>query len=233
MNRITIFFLIAVAMAFGACKTDGSYLMFEKHVMKQIFPSLIETVCVDSRIFLHPPPQHEKIMQYPFDKKEGYRMAGSKLTEAQKNEWKVWEEEIKKIKKDTAPVIIAFDPLLAPSAENLAKELEEHYRGARPIILNKKDSYVFDYQTIKLKGPFKVRNLSGFPASNKIWDTPYDFVFSGIVFFSRIQFDQGRNFGVLEASFTCGGKCGKGYHIFIKKVNGAWEIDTVADTWIS
>lgn len=145
----------------------------------------------------------------------------------------VWEDEIQRIKKDTTPVIIAFDPLLTPSEENLGKELKEHYKNVHSIIPNQKESYIFDYQHIKLTRPFKIRDLGEFPSSNKIWDTSYDFVFSGIVYFSRIQFDQSKNFGVLEAGFTCGGRCGRGYYIFIKKVNMEWKIDTVKDTWIS
>ncbi len=94
--------------------------------------------------------------------------------------------------------------------------------------------YVFEYQHIKLNNKFELKNISKFSKERgKIWHTKYNFVFSGIVDFTRIQFDKDKKFGILDAGFVCGGLCGQGYRIYIKKKNSKWIIDKIEGTWIS
>ena len=75
--------------------------------------------------------------------------------------------------------------------------------------------------------------MNQFPKRDKIWETKYDFNFSGVVFFTKIQFDTNKKFGILNGSFICGGKCGQGFRIYIKKENVKWKVDKVEGTWIS
>ncbi len=76
-------------------------------------------------------------------------------------------------------------------------------------------------------------DLSKFPERDKIWETKYNFNFSGVVFFNKIQFDTSKKYGILDGGFLCGVKCGQGYRIYIKKVNSKWKIDKVDRTWES
>ena len=55
----------------------------------------------------------------------------------------------------------------------------------------------------------------------------------GIIIFSKIYFFNKNNEGVLSCDFNCGGLCGKGYIIHVKKINNRWKIIETDMTWIS
>ena len=94
----------------------------------------------------------------------------------------------------------------------------------------------FKIEKIKLNNKFKLKNISEFPKTdnfNLLYELKYDFVFSGILYLSRIQFDEQKQSGVLEGGFSFCGKCGRWFNIFIKKANNKWVIDKVEGTWVS
>jgi hypothetical protein len=64
------------------------------------------------------------------------------------------------------------------------------------------------------------------------WTAKYP-KFAGVLVFSTIKFDVTNEHGSLDVSYHCGGKCGLGYRVTIKKVNRKWAISKVEDTWIS
>jgi hypothetical protein len=76
-------------------------------------------------------------------------------------------------------------------------------------------------------------NANKFPKGRKIWDKKYKFILNGVLSVNRIQFDKSKTVGVLSAGFYCGGLCGQGFRIFIKKTNNHWEIAKIDGTWIS
>ena len=51
--------------------------------------------------------------------------------------------------------------------------------------------------------------------------------------FSHIKFDEKKKSGTLDVSYSCGGKCGLGYSVVIKKINNKWIIAKIEETWIS
>lgn len=53
------------------------------------------------------------------------------------------------------------------------------------------------------------------------------------VSFSRIQFDENKEYGILSCSYDCRPKCGIGYIIVVRKAPEGWIIDKVFDTWVS
>ena len=53
----------------------------------------------------------------------------------------------------------------------------------------------------------------------------------GIVSFSKVFVN--KNEGVLRCDFNCGGLCGKGYILKVKKINNLWKIIEWHKTWIS
>lgn len=55
----------------------------------------------------------------------------------------------------------------------------------------------------------------------------------GIVSFSKIYFFNKDSEGVFSCDFTCGGLCGKGYIIHVKKIKDRWKIVERSMTWIS
>ena len=64
------------------------------------------------------------------------------------------------------------------------------------------------------------------------WETKYP-KFAGVMSFSHIKFDEKKESGILDVSYSCGGKCGLGYSVVIKKINNKWIIAKIEETWIS
>jgi len=212
-----VFFLIVIL--FSGCEKKISDLEYEKNVMTALFPDLIDSICIDSRTF-GPPPLFDSI----------------KSIEENKQKKAEWENIQKAIGKDTAKVIVAFNPQIKNSSKDLKEYLREHFKVTEVFYpkIEGDSIYTIDFKNIPLKGKFQLRNISEFPKDRyKFWRTKYDFVFSGVVYFSRIQFDKTKKFGVLDAGFTCGRHCGNGFRIYIKKIKDKWAIDEIEGTWIS
>ena len=81
---------------------------------------------------------------------------------------------------------------------------------------------------------FRFKHLSELqPAAEyENWIAKYP-KFAGVLVFSNIKFDVTKEYGFLNVSYYCGGKCGLGYKITIKKIDHKWVISKVEDTWIS
>lgn len=229
MKKLQKTTFILLIILFASCEKKVSELEFEKNVMTEIFPNLIDSTCFDSRLIKLLPPVGKAI----YDKDDNY--IGLDTTNI-KRERENWEKEITKIKNDTSKIIIAFDPKIKKSRESLNKDFEEYFKGSKLYIpKNETESeYTLDFKNIKLNSKFELKNISEFPKERGvIWDTKYNFLFSGVVMFSRIQFDTQKTFGILNAGFGCGRLCGQGFRIYIKKLNNKWLIDKIEPTWIS
>jgi len=81
---------------------------------------------------------------------------------------------------------------------------------------------------------FIFKKLSEIPESVefKNWSEKYP-KFAGVMSFSKIRFDEKNENGQFDVSYICGGKCGLGYKISIKKEKYKWVIAKVEETWIS
>ena len=82
---------------------------------------------------------------------------------------------------------------------------------------------------------FIFRHLSEHPRGEDLeytgWKTENKF--AGVMSFSYIKFDTKKESGSLAVCYRCGGKCGLGYTVYIKKIKNKWVIVKVEDTWIS
>lgn len=227
--------LLILLILISSFEKKQTELEFEKSVMTEIFPSLVDSICVDSRKMDPPPPVGESV----YDKTGHYvRRDSTKITSEQKIEFRKWQKKKEEVEKDTSSVIIAFDPFLKKNEAELNQLLEEYNPKIQISKISEKESNVFrfDFEKIKLNNKFKLKNISEFPKTdnfNLLYELKYDFVFSGILYFSRIQFDNQKEFGILKGSFSYCGRCGRGFNIFIKKVNNKWVIDKIVGTWIS
>jgi len=230
LNRI----IILLFFFFISCGKETTALEFEKNVMTQLLPSLIDSTCIDSRIMHNFPPKYGESI---YDKEGHYiGVDSTKATQEDKENLVKWERRNLEIENDTSKIIVAFNPKLKfDTAEYLKITSQDHFKGVE--IENpsskEKQQYVFDFHKIKLNRRFELRDITKFPERDKIWDTKYKFNFSGIVYFSRIQFDKEKRYGILNAGFFCGDKCGQGFRIYIKKIGNEWVIDKVDPTWIS
>lgn len=234
MRKLKTSFILIIIF-FASCEKKVSELEFEKNVMTEIFPSLIDSTCIDIRLFTNFPPKYGESI---FDKTGHYvGVDSTKATPEQKIKLLKWKKRTLEIKKDTSKIIIAFDPKIKQNNnENLKQEFEKHFVGSKlyDSKIEKNVEYILDFNNIELHNKFELKNISQFPKErDAIWQTKYDFVFSGIVFLSRIKFDEQKKFGILDAGFVCGGLCGQGFRIYIKKIENKWVIDEVKPTWIA
>ena len=51
--------------------------------------------------------------------------------------------------------------------------------------------------------------------------------------FSQIHFDEKKENGNLSVTYSCGGKCGLGFTVYIKKEKDKWIILKVTQDWIA
>lgn len=220
--------LLILLIFVSSCEKKQTELEFEKSVLTEIFPSLVDSICVDCRILFLPMPLGKSI----YDKNDNYIGQDTSNIKAEREKW---EKELVKIKNDTSEIIIAFAPVRKIRGD-VSSDFEKHFPKIK-LYVPKEEldvEYIFDFKNIKLNNKFKLKNLSEFPKERgKIWNTKYNFVFSGVLDFSRIQFDKDKRFGVLDAGFGCGSKFGQGSRIYIKKVNNKWVIDKIEGTWVS
>jgi hypothetical protein len=232
--KTTLFLITTIIIS--SCEKKVSEMDFEKSVMTEIFPSLVDSICVDCRK-MDPPPQFGEDV---YDKSGHFvREDSTKATKATKEqiiEYRKWQREREEIEKDTSKLIVAFVPILKKIRGKVKEDFEKHFPKIKLYEpKEEKDTeYIFDFKNIKLNNKFEFKNFFEFPKERgAIWETKYNFVFSGVLDFSRIQFDKDKKFGVLDAGFGCGSLCGQGFRIYIKKAENKWVIDKIEGTWIS
>ena len=217
-----------------SCQKKISDLEFEKNVMTEIFPDLIDSICFDYRTVLNPPPIYG-LLTYD---ENGHRIKvdSTMSIEEQKQRMTKWEHNQEAIEKDTSKLIVAFNPKIKSNNKELKEYLGERFKVTE--VFNPKiegdSTYTIDFKNIPLKGKFEIRDMSEFPKDRlEFWRKKYDFVFSGAVYFTGIKFDKERKFGVLDGGFSCGRLCGIGVRVYIKKVNEKWIIDKIDNTSVS
>ncbi|KAF2328191.1 hypothetical protein [Flavobacterium daemonense] len=215
MIRLQKIIFILIILLFASCKKNENDIEFNKdvefnrNVLAEILPSIVDSVCRDVRIYSNPPPRYGKLI---FNKEGHYvKTDSTKATSEEIQRLKKWKKEVAEIKKDTSKVIIAFDPKI--KTDNAIE-------------------YILNFKSIKLNGKFKLKNINEFPKEN-IFERKYNFNFSGILKISGIKFDKKRENGSLNVGYTCGGLCGYGNIIVIKKVKNKWKIIKMEETWIS
>ncbi|MNR95519.1 hypothetical protein D3C72_266510 [compost metagenome] len=215
---ISILFLI---IWISSCDNKTSELDFEKKVMLEIYPSIIDSICVSKEISFS-----SSLSTF---NKNGKLQAFESKIKLREN----YNQTLAKIKEDTSRIFVTVDPIIVSINQDDKKELSKHFKKAILSKGNRTDStrYLIDtmgFGSIKyLKVKFtskKNYRLEGLENRYRI---------NGIVSFSRIQFDNEKKYGVLTTSVICGGLCGQGYRIFIKKAHGKWIIDKFKETWIA
>jgi len=225
-NRHKIISFLFFIILISSCKKTSD-LEFEKEVFYELYPSLVDSTWVENQIgFTPPPPPHldenGKLMEYqPLNKTQLRKDYSVTLADLKKNSFKISiiiNDRIEEIKLNK-------------------KELQKHFKDA---ILNDNStsdsiSYLIDQQKINTIKSIQSRFVSNYRMAieSRVWDSIKRFGINGVVSFSRIQFDKNNKYGMLTSSIICGGLCGNGYTIYIKKVHNKWIIDKIEHTWIS
>lgn len=223
-------FLLSFLILFTNCEKKIDEVEFEKNVLTEVFPKIVDSICLDSRK-MNPPP---KFGIETWKKGNIIKVDTTKATNKERIAYHNWKKEQKRIDNDTSKIIIGFDQYLLNFGER-------RVNSESKLLNSNFSNFKFDCSKIKLNNKFKIKNITEFPKAEKLllahkvllYELKYNFVFSGFLEISRIKFDKNKKSGVLEGSFAYCGKCGRGYRIYIKEINGKWIIEKMEDTWIS
>lgn len=192
-----------ITFVFFGCDKKVTSEEFEQNVFDKLFITIVDSTYIDQRLYTCFPE-----MGKPIYDKNGKWIGLDSVGQHQRD----LECEVKRsaFEKDTLNLVIAVEN------EGLINEKTD---------LSK-------YKTSK----FIFRHLSEHPRGKDLeyteWKTE-KINFAGVMSFSRIKFDSKKESGSLDVSYLCGGKCGLGYSVYIKKVKDKWVIAKVEKTWIS
>jgi hypothetical protein len=217
------FVIISILLVLIVCNKKQSELEFEQSVIYEIFPALIDSLHFDSRNITPPPPKPI------FDKKNN--IIGIDTTGMAKI-FSEYKKRMAELKADSIKLIIAIKDSAYSLEKRRKNELIKHFSNKNLSLNNSSTNtkYKIDINSLTANSKFLFRYYSEFPPGRAIWTKDYDFQFSGIMSFSRIQFDSTKSYGILTSGFTFGLFRGNGGNIFIKKENGKWIIDEIIST---
>ncbi|MDV7187956.1 hypothetical protein R3X25_11745 [Lutibacter sp. TH_r2] len=199
---------------------------YEKEVMIQILPSVVDSIFNDWRISKIPEPYFEKGIS------DSLRLEKLKRYEKSLAER---EKRIIEIKNDTSRIVIAIiDTIYAESLLKSSERIKDN--GIEYIFdsITKKIEYKIDLNNFKENEKFRFKYSSEFPKGRKIFRTKYPFYFGGAISFSRIVFDKDKKYGIMSAGIAYEALNGYGFRIYLKRgKNDKWIIDKIKGTWIS
>lgn len=216
--------ILSILLILVGCTNNQTDLKFEKSVAIEIFPTLLDSIHFDRRLFPPPPPPPPNYTKTDTIKT---KLPDSIIIAE-------WEKRKKELKKDTTKLIVAIVDSTYKLENRAKKEFNRFYKG-NSIKLDttiKGERYKIDISKLKHSEKTRLIYRSELPKKN-VWKPNYDFYLSGIIGFSRIQFDQTKKYGVLNFSFGCGGLCGFSGIALIRKINGNWIIDKIIVTAVS
>ncbi|WP_318640462.1 hypothetical protein [Flavobacterium ardleyense] len=190
-------------LLFCGCISNLSTEEFEQKVFDELFITIVDSTYRDQRLYTCFPEKGEML----YDKNgrwKGFDTIGQYQRDL--------ECEVKRLalKSDTINLVIAIEN------EGLINE----------------ETNLSKYNTLK----FIFKHLSEQPRDADLkytgWKKSYA-KFAGVMSFSSIKFDDKKETGTIDVSYSCGDKCGLGYLVYLKKSEGKWIISKVEETWIS
>ncbi|MDR6968072.1 hypothetical protein J2X31_002087 [Flavobacterium arsenatis] len=221
-NLYKLIFLFLLFHSLSSCKKETP-LEFEKDVMCEILPALLDSLAVDRRL-MYPPP----VAKIIFDKNDNRIRLDSSDLDIRRKEF---EENLMKIEQDTNVVFVIKD---------FVNELEDEDWNTRNDYfknvvfekdsINSKQKYKIDLSCVS---KYKLKYRSKFKETNDFFIDKYKFFVGGLLSFSRIHFDKNHEHGVLSTSYLCGGNCGQGFKVYLKKIKNEWVIEKIIPTWIA
>lgn len=220
MNRINIIIFLLLIITFFSCVKKDESIEADKQVFNDIFPVIIDSICIDRRLMVPPP---FIISEENFSDAKDYT----------KNKIE-YEKQLNRIKNDTANLIVAINDTIGQLDFMVISQIEKKFKNKR-LVLDTVElkPYKFDISSFQNKTKYKLKFASTFPKRDSIWITKYKFNLAGYLFFSRIKFDSKKQFGAITVGYMCGHLCGSGFIIYIKKIKNRWVIDQIENTWIS
>lgn len=218
--RKIYFTLLFISGILIGCNNKESDLQFEKNVVYEVYPALIDSVWVKAmRNYVPPVPPEMDPSEYKLNQqKESNKRFNKDLAAFKKSHFKI--------------DLVILDKAVSKRND---KQLLEHFKDAEISKENFTDTleYKFDRKKLNAYETFYLHYVSKIPRKNerKIYNQCCYSV-RGIIILSRIQFDSEKKYGVLTADIECGDMCGYGYRIYIKKEKNKWVLDKIEDAWI-
>lgn len=205
-----------------SCNSKTTSLQFEKEVMYEIYPTLIDSVWVNAleHYIPPPPPPIKDTPEYRIQQKKQYK--------------KRFNQDLADFKKRKFPIdLVILDKAIS---KQKGKELQEHFKDA---VISKNTTldtlnYKFNRKKLDSYQAFHLHYVPRIPRANdRKFYNECCYSIRGVIILSRIQFDDERKYGVLTTGIECGGMCGYGYRIFIKKIKNKWVVNKIEDAWIA
>jgi hypothetical protein len=224
-----IFITIVLLSLFG-CKQKETEkveeLGFEKNVLKNVFVEIVDSIYMDRRIILPPPPPRFNSETNKVD------------TTGHNKELKEYWRNRDSIKNDKTRILIGvYDDVKKISPLEIEMINKEVNLSEYSYDISKEtDGYTLDLKAFENNKNFNFQNTSKYP-HEKNWDLndKSNLRFPvGTISVSRIQFNKIKTSGILSAGASCGGgKCGRGFLIIIENKSGKWKVEKVIHTWVS
>lgn len=215
--------LLVLFLSLLSCRKETP-LEFEKKIMCEILPTLMDSLAIDRRILMTPPPIAVPI----FDKNNKLIGLDSSNLNLRRIEF---EKSLREIRQDTNVMFAIQDSVYEFNDEdwNTRNEYFKNIEFEKDSI-NSKLKYKIDIKCVTNR---KLKYRSEFKEFNDFFGNKYDFELGGIISFSRIHFDKRKDYGILSASYLCGDLCGQGFMVYLKKNNNKWVIQKIIPTWIA
>lgn len=207
-------------LSFSCNNGNNNDTRLDRQVMKEIFPSLMDSLYVETMFSLSPPPA-EQIRDSVTGQSITVPIAASK-----RNKDQFRKELADKYKDSLIITLVVNDEVhtLHTSAvhdfeikySSSDKTVNQGYRLGPDEIINGKLCRTVLYS---------VYTVSPKPVSQLLFLKDFSL--------SIIVFNKDLNRGMLHCDYVCGNLCGFGYEIYIKKENEKWVIDRVEQIWVS
>lgn len=223
MKSLNIILAFIISLFLLSCEKKLSNLQIEKNALDEVFLEIVDSIYMDRRTILPPPPPR-------FDFKTN-REDTIGYHERLKKYWSYQDS----IKKDTAKIVIGVNDYVEKVGKYDRQQMLEIYKDSLFVYDKSKDlkHFKLNLSTFKNNKKFSFKYLSEFPEV-RYWDFENNLLPVGTISVSRIQFNKSRTSGVLTASASCGGgKCGRGFLIVIENKSGKWRISKIIHTWVS
>lgn len=214
MRKLKIASILFLIILISACSNTTSELEFEKEVMQEIFPSIIDSIWINNKISFD-----RNILKYT--------KSGSLNKNSNKSR-EYYNQKLVEIKQDSSRIFVIISDKVFPFYED-QYILTKHFKT--PIIIkNSNDTLDYEIDTSKFIQP-KYLNIKFVSKSEKIDRfevfNQHNYI-DGVVSFSRIKFDAKKHYGILTVNSMIR-LSGIGYTVFIKKENDKWLIDKLQE----
>ena len=225
-SRLSIISILALCLTVTCTSKNSSEPDFDKAVLRQIFPALLDSMYVEIK-FSMTPPKITEVVDSITGKKELQPVAkGTTDRELISNDLSLFD-------RDSIYITIVLSDSIHALANEELEIFQLKYSLSKNLLSNSdfKKSYLLPLNDLNARNCFKLKLSSEYKPTNN--DPLMLLRQLKELSFSRIIFDADKTHGMLTGEYVCGGLCGNGYRIFIKKVHEKWIVDYIELAWIA